>query len=403
MPQVETLIIGGGLAGLAAATRLRESGREFALLEASDRLGGRVRTDEVGGFLLDRGFQVYLDAYPTASRLFDHGSLGLCAFDAGALVWKKGQLHRLMDVFRHPRHLLETARSPVGTLLDKLRVARLRHRLRRSTLDEIWTRPESTTYDLLRDEGFSAAMIDEFFGGFYGGIFLEETLITSSRMFEFTFSMFARGRATLPAAGMQALPAQLAARLPDDAIHLDTTVTAIDGHIVHTPRGDWTADHVILAVDASACERIFPSHYHPIWRSTTCLYYSAPEAPYPDRLIALRGDRGGLIHHLAVLSNVQPTYAPAGRALISVTLIEEHLPDKDLASRVAEELADWFGPATLAWELLRCETIREALPIDAPGHQVDLPRKSTVRICGDHTLSASIEGAVLSGLRAAQE
>lgn len=403
MPQVETLIIGGGLAGLAAATRLRESGREFALLEATDRLGGRVRTDEVGGFLLDRGFQVYLDAYPTASRLFDHSSLGLRAFDAGALVWKKGKLHRLMDVFRHPRHLVGTARAPVGTLLDKLRVARLRHRLLRSTPDEIWTRPESTTYDLLRDEGFSAAMIDEFFGGFYGGIFLEETLITSSRMFEFTFSMFARGRATLPSGGMQALPAQLAARLPDDAIHLDTTVTAIDGHTVHTARGDWTADRVILAVDASACERIFPSHYHPVWRSTTCLCYSAPVAPYPDRLIALRGDRGGLIHHLAVLSNVQPAYAPAGRALVSVTLIEEHLPDADLASRVAEELFDWFGPATLDWELLRCETIREALPIDAPGHQVDLPRKGPVRICGDHTLSASIEGAVLSGLRAAQE
>ncbi len=403
MPQVETLIIGGGLAGLAAAVHLQQKGRPFALLEASDQLGGRVRTDRVDGFLLDRGFQVYIDSYPTARKLFDHGRLGLRSFDPGALVWKRGKVHRLMDVFRRPGHLFETALAPVGTMVDKLRVGRLRARLLRKSVDDIWTTPESTAYDLLRDEGFSAAMIDEFFGGFYGGIFLEDSLVTSSRMFEFTFSMFSRGLATLPADGMQALPTQLAAHLPADSIHLETAATAIEGNQVHSTRGDWQADHIILAVDASAAHRIFPSHYHPIWRSTTCLYYSAPRAPYADRLIMLRGDLGGLIHHLAVLSNVQPSYAPAGRALVSVTLIEGHIPDEDLAGQVSEELRDWFGPVTRDWELLRCEQIRQALPVDAPGHQVDLPRKGPVTICGDHTLSASIEGAVLSGIRAASD
>jgi phytoene dehydrogenase-like protein len=246
-------------------------------------------------------------------------------------------------------------------------------------------------------------MIDEFFSGFYGGIFLEDTLITSSRLFEFTFSMFSKGGASLPAEGMGALPMQLERRLPPESLHLKTTVSGIEGNRVHSTGGEWTADQIILAVDASTYERFYPSHYHSLWRSTTCLHYRASAPPYPDRLIALRGDRAGLIHHVVVPSNIQPGYAPDGEALVTVTLIDNHEPDPSLASHVGAELVDWFGPEARAWELLRCEQIRHALPVDPPGHQVDLPKKGIARVCGDHTTSASIEGAILSGLRAAED
>lgn len=398
---VETLVIGAGLSGLAAAVRLHEKGREVLVLEASDAVGGRVRTDRVDGFLLDRGFQVYLDAYPESGALLDLAALDLRAFEPGALVWRNGKLRRLMDVFRRPANLFESALAPVGTPLDKLRVARLRARLLRKPLEEIWSERPRATIDLLRGEGFSEDMIDHFFRGFYGGIFLEDLLVTSSRIFEFTFAMFARGSATLPAAGMQAIPDQLAARLPSSALRLQTPVRALQDGRVETDSGSIPARNLILATDASDASRLVPGRTAPRWNRTTCLYFSAPEAPYPDRLIALRGDRDGLIHHLCVPSNVSSTYAPDGRALVSVSVIGGTCDEPDLERRVRHELADWFGPATSAWESLATYSIPRALPAEVPGHGPTRFASGNTILCGDHTRSASIEGAIGSGWRAA--
>lgn len=398
---VETLVIGAGLSGLAAAVRLHEAGREVLVLEASDAVGGRVRTDRVDGFLLDRGFQVYLDAYPESGALLDLAELDLRAFEPGALVWRNGKLRRLMDVFRRPAALFESALAPIGTPLDKLRVARLRRRLLRKPLEEIWSERPRATIDLLRAEGFSEDMIDQFFRGFYGGIFLEDLLVTSSRMFEFTFAMFSRGSATLPAAGMQAIPEQLAGRLPASGLRLRCPVRSFQVGRAETDSGSITARNLILATDANDAARLIPGRPTPRWNRTTCFYFSAPEAPYPDRLIALRGDRDGLIHHLCVPSNVSSTYAPDGRALVSVSVIGGTCDEPDLERRVRHELADWFGPATSAWEPLAAYSIPRALPADGPGHGSVPVRAGTTLLCGDHTRSASIEGAIGSGWRAA--
>ena len=157
------LIVGGGLAGLACAVRLHERGARPLIVEASDDVGGRVRTDMVEGFRLDRGFQVYLDVYPEAGKLLDLPSLDLCPFNAGALVYLDGRLHRVMDVFRDPRRLLASALAPVGSLADKLRVAALRWKISRSTLADIAGREDLTTEAYLRRAGFSRRMIDVFF------------------------------------------------------------------------------------------------------------------------------------------------------------------------------------------------------------------------------------------------
>jgi phytoene dehydrogenase-like protein len=398
---VETVIIGAGLSGLAAAVRLHEAGREVLVLEASDVVGGRVRTDRVDGFLLDRGFQVYLDAYPESGALLDLAALDLRPFEPGALVWRNGKLRRLMDVFRRPAALFESALAPIGTPLDKLRVARLRARLLRKPLEAIWSERPRATIDLLRAEGFSEGMIDHFFRGFYGGIFLEDLLVTTSRMFEFTFAMFSRGSATLPAAGMQAIPNQLAARLPSSALRLHTPVRALWEGRVETESGEIEAKKILLATDGTAAAGLVPGRSAPRWSCTTCLYFAAPEAPYPDRLIALRGDRGGLIHHLCVPSNVSASYSPDNRALVSVSLIGGTCDEPDLEPRVRREVADWFGPATDAWEWLATYSIPRALPADPPGHRSEPIQAGAIHVCGDHTRSSSIEGAIGSGWRAA--
>jgi phytoene dehydrogenase-like protein len=186
------LIVGGGLAGLACAIRLQEAGARPFIFEGSDGVGGRVRTDAVDGFLLDRGFQVFLDAYPEAGDLLDKDSLDLRAFRPGALIYTTAGLRRVMDVFREPRHLVESVFAPVGSLADKLRVAALKWRLKRLSAADIARHDDMTTEAYLTRAGFTPPMIGGFFRSFYGGIFLERELQTSSRMFEFTFKMFSQ-------------------------------------------------------------------------------------------------------------------------------------------------------------------------------------------------------------------
>ena len=197
----EVVIVGAGMAGLACAVELSAAGIDFILLEASDDVGGRVRSDRVEGFILDRGFQVLLTSYPEARRLLDYEALDLRPFQPGALVRLDGSFSRLGDPWRRPSDLFRTLTAPVGTLKDKLILARLRSRLVDDDLERIWDRPARTTWSALEAEGFSPRIIRRFFQPFLGGVFLESELRTSSRMFEFVFRMFSTGLATLPARG----------------------------------------------------------------------------------------------------------------------------------------------------------------------------------------------------------
>src|SRR6201996_3499728 len=207
---IDAAIVGAGLAGLNCAAVLERAGLNVIVLEASDAPGGRVRTDVVEGFRLDRGFQVLLTAYPEAKRLLDDRVLQLMKFEPGALVWHGGKFHRFADPFRSPVGASRFLFDSIVPLGDKLRVAKLRARVRRGTFEEIFARPERTTRDYLQSMPFSAAMIDRFFEPFFAGIFLEHDLVTSSRFFEFLFRMFSVGDTTVPAEGMEQIPLQLA-------------------------------------------------------------------------------------------------------------------------------------------------------------------------------------------------
>lgn len=198
---MQVIIVGAGLAGLACARTLHQAGLPFLLLEAADGLGGRVRTDRVEGFLLDRGFQVLQTAYPEAKRVLDYRALDLRAFAPGALVYFDGRLHRVADPWRQPQYLPATLLSPIGTLADKLRVARLRWRACRGGVDELFRRPETTTWEALRGQGFSASIIERFFRPFFSGVFFDRELAATSRMFEFVFRMLAGRRRPCPPGG----------------------------------------------------------------------------------------------------------------------------------------------------------------------------------------------------------
>jgi phytoene dehydrogenase-like protein len=318
-----------------------------------------------------------------------------------------GRFHTLADPWRRPLAGLLGALAPVGTFGDKLRVARLRRRLLSTDLADVFARPERTTLAALEQEGFSPVMIERFFRPFLGGIFLERELATSSRMFEFVYKMFSTGPTVLPAAGMQAIPRQLAADLPQGVVRTRSRVEEVRPRRLRLADGEWIeGDAVVLASAFAEGPGLLEDLPEIAWCSTTCLYFSAPEPPLDRPILTLNGDATGPVNNLCVPSRVAPSYAPEGRSLISVSVSDGALGDGELEAAVRAQMKDWFGPGVRAWELLRIYRIPHALPsqvppcLEPPLRPVRLDDR--LYVCGDHRDNASIHGAMVSGRRTAE-
>src|ERR1700683_3082399 len=325
----QVVVIGAGLAGLSCALSLEAAGLSVTLLEASDAPGGRVRTDLVDGFRLDRGFQVMLTAYPEAKRLLDYRALQLKPFEAGALVWHGGKFHRFADPFRNPMGAARFLLDPIVPLADKLHVAKLRARVRRGSLEEIFARTERTTRDYLQAVPFSANIIERFFEPFFAGVFLERELVTSSRFFEFLFRLFSLGDAAVPAAGMQQIPLQLAAKLRAGTLLMAARVSKVTRSAQSFQLGvegknKQEAHAVVLAVAGNEGNRLLAGvggwsvPEVRAWNKNTAFCYAVQQAPVHEPIILLNGDgrTAGPVNHVVVMSAVSPQYAPPGAHLV---------------------------------------------------------------------------------------
>ena len=402
-------VVGAGLAGLACARSLAYSGHAVTVFEASDAVGGRVRTDVVDGFRIDRGFQVLLTAYPEATAVLDYAALDLKPFESGALVRVAGRWEHVSDPTRDLSALVPTLLASVGSLSDKVRVLGLRAAVTRGTAESLWQRPETTTEGALRTRyGFSEQMIDRFFRPFLGGVFLDRGLGASSRAFETYFRMFSEGAAAVPARGMQAIPEQIAERLPAGTVRLNAPVASVafDGRELTLASGEALAfDAVVVATDAAAVPGLIPDTAVPEWKGTVQIAWAAASAPSGDAILMLDGEGSGPVNNAQVMSNVAPGYAPAGQALVTASVLGTSMMDDaalDAAART--QLRGWFGPQVDAWRRLDVCRIPHALPslpsLDPPERPLHV--RGALFMTGDWLRNGSIDGALVAGRHAAE-
>lgn len=399
-------IVGAGISGLVAAYELEKAGYTPVILEASDGVGGRVRTDEFKGFHLDRGFQVLLTAYPEAQRYLDYEALNLKYFDPGAVILKPGNAFSIHDPLRNPLKLFNMVFSPVGTYLDKIKIFRLTKSLEKKSVEEIFAEPTQPTLQFLQNYGFSEKIIDNFFKPFFKGIFLENDLNTSSRMFNFVFKMFASGHAAIPEKGMQQIAEQLKNKLTKSQLILNSPVKRIDGTTLSlSSGGEIKADRVIVATRPDKLIPQLSGQFGP-WRKVINIYYSLSHSFIAQPMIALVPDEQYLINNLVFLTDVSKAYSNNGRALLSVSIIKPVEANDKLEKLVAIELEALTGIKEEYFEHIKTYTIQEALPqVDdlavslSPGNT-----KATdgVFLAGDFLLNGSINAAMTAGRKAAE-
>lgn len=398
------IIIGGGLAGLSAARQLQDKGIDFQLFEASDRIGGRVKTDVIDGYRLDHGFQVLLTGYPEAQEMLDYSKLDLQSFLPGAqLLYSDGSRDELGDPLRNFSSLFPTLFSKAGSIGDKFSIFLLRNRLQKLSIEQIFQQEEKSTKEVLSgDYGFSTRMIDQFFTPFFAGIFLENELKTSRRMFDFVFKMFSEADTAVPNLGMEEIPKLLASNLPIDSIQTNTRVKQIENQNVQLEDGSWvSAKHIIVATEATGLVRkmapVNTNH-----QSTTHMHFTTDEDPIQKRMIALNTNKNRLVNNVCTISSIAPGYAPKGQHLISLSIVGKHqLNGSELEKAVRKELSKWFGPSTENWQHLHTRTIDYALPDQT--HVVHTIEEEEMVIreglygCGDHQLNGSINAAMKAG------
>ena len=400
----DVVVVGAGLAGLVAAVRLQDAGLDVAVVERSDAVGGRVRTDVVDGFRLDRGFQLLNPAYPEAKRVLDLDALDLQPFLAGLMACTRDKRYALGDPLRLPTAIPTSLAAPVGSIKEKLAfgtwVAGLGLGL--GSAEAIRDSEDRPLIEELRARGIGGALTDTVLRPFLSGVLAETELESSQRMVSILLRAFARGNPSVPALGMQAMPEQLAARLADGTVHLDTCVTALRAGVVDTAAGPIAAKAVVCAVGGEvAVELGVPGS--PM-RALTTWWYAAAEPPSDRALLHVDAEPSmhrGPLANTVVMTTAAPAYSSDGRSMVAATAVGRH-PDAQADARRHAGLL--YGVDPTGWELLRTDVVEHALPAHPAGQPLaqDVALGDGLFVCGDHRDTPSIEGALVSGRRAAE-
>lgn len=393
-------IIGAGVSGLIAATVLENHGYHPIILESTDRIGGRVKTDYISTINLDHGFQVLLTAYPFAQKYLDYKSLELQEFLPGAMLFKNKKKITIGDPLRDLSLLFPTLLASIGTLSDKFKILKLTNRLKRKKISEIFKEPEFTTLEYLKKNGFSDQIIDDFFKPFFGGIYLEDELSTSSRMFEFVYKMFGEGKAAIPKNGIVAIPNQLRDKLKNTQFIYNTMVESVKTNEIKLQNSSTIkSDFTIITSGANSLISNLSTNSIK-WKSCQTLYFLTSERVITKNLIGLSSIPKSLINNIYYSKKIDHTE----NYLLSVTIIKKHqLSDSVLIEVVKKELIEIFG--IYKTKFLKLYNIKKALP-DLNKLQYEMQPSETqllpgIYLAGDEQLNGSLNAAMIAGERAA--
>jgi hypothetical protein len=408
----DVVIIGAGLAGLAAARRLVIAGRNVCVIDAGDAPGGRIRTDRVDGLLLDRGFQLYNPSYTEGASVLDLNSLDIQSFSPGIIVSIDGRAYKMADPKREPTWAVDSLLAPVGKISAKLKFARY-------ALGLVLSKKSSNTYDQRTDAflraKFGNQLTEQLLRPFLAGVFLEGELATSKRFFDIALKSFISGTPGVPRDGMQAIPTQLAAQLPQESINFGVTATAVAQTMVRTDQGDIRTRSVVIATNARSAAILIPSLKVPASNSVTTWYHladcSGSELTDGKSTLVVDGKKFNGMHNdpsrplvnTVVMSNNAPSYASENRTLISSSALGVH-HSVEAELKVRSHLKSLYGVPTRGWTHVATYPIPDALPMMNAPHDIsqDVRLSKGVYLCGDYRQVSSIDGALASGRRAAE-
>jgi phytoene dehydrogenase-like protein len=406
MNDFSTVIIGGGISGLTCAKYLNDKGMSFVIVESSDALGGRVRTDMVEGFRLDRGFQTLMTSYPEARKILNYSHLDLKYFESGALIKAKKGFTKLEDPFKDKGSIFSKAFSPVGSWSDRLKIKKFAKYVSDMPDEELLSMDDTETIKFLKKYGWSKDIILQFFKPFFSSVFYENELHTSSNLFHFVFKQFFKGEMALPAEGMQAIPEQISDLISKERIRLNTSVKGIEGNQVFLEGGEiLTADRIVIATDAQTASGLLGEDKPYEYQISTCTYFSAEYSPLKgQKMLTLNPDRKGVVHNLCVPTDIAPSYGTTGKTLISVsTQGLDKIDEKNHISRIKRELYDWFGAQVNVWKHLRTYHIPEAMvKFPAGTKKKVLKLDENLYRCGDYLAYPSLNASMQTGREVAE-
>ncbi|MFF9042721.1 NAD(P)/FAD-dependent oxidoreductase [Streptomyces parvulus] len=435
--QADVVVVGAGIAGLAAAHRLTSAGVTTTVLEAAHAVGGRQATEKVDGFRLDRIGQLLSTAHPELRRTPGLDGLALLPFAPGVLLHSEGRhhragapagargargaLHAVRALASAPRSIPAPRRAagahgpygrpaatprvragaPLGTAVDQARLNAALARLAATPAERLLARPELPAAPALAARGLPPRTVDGFLRPLLAALLCDPDLTTSSRCADLALRAFAAGRLAVPEGGAEALPEHLARSLPPGTVHTGVRVTSVATNAVTTAEhGVIRCRAVLVATDARAAAALLPGLRVPDFHPVTVVHHTTDDPPATGASLLLDADRGGPVAHTAVVSEVDPSRAPAGRALVSTTVLGPPPSDVDTAVRI--HLARLYGTSTTRWETLAVHHTPEAVPAMRPPHDPRRPVRllAGLYVCGDHRDTSTVQGALHSGHRA---
>jgi phytoene dehydrogenase-like protein len=404
--KADVVVVGAGIAGLTAAYLLQKKGYKVHVFEAANQVGGRIRTDKVEGFLLDRGFQLFYSAYPEVKNFIDVKKLNIGQIYNGSLIRYMGDFNLLSNPSKEFKDVFSSLVANNATLKDKMKMLKLlsdANSIREPKMD---LENDITALEYLQKLEFSEKFINSFFKPFLASTFLDNELQTPSTLLKFIFKMFSKGSVGLPEKGMSAIPEQMAKKLEPETLHLQSKVKKITSSGIQLLKGDFiTADRVLLATNPLALKELLPEYEIDLGsRNVSCLYFTSNIPPVSKPVIVLNGEDKGLVNNMCVVNLIQPTYAPKGSYLIAVNITKAHdLDDEELVDTVMKEMAQWYGIKVNNWQHVKTYHIKYALPKENKWVNENYAEKHNekVYICGDHLSYGSMNAALKSGKVAA--